>query len=185
MPEQTIDVALFCGECEAIYNLSTPWENDGAVYATDACVCLRIDSTDGIDVGSGVNRPDVYRPFVDTDKVSEWLSLPEFEPCKLCQSNDVELVNCKECGGNGIAKCFECGSETACPECDGEGVTDEYCPHHHDAVEMGVHRISHYYLNRISTLPNIKWGCVDGSCYVFLKFDGGTGVLHALIQDGQ
>lgn len=125
----------FCDNCNGKYHLSTPWVQDGFMYATDGRIIVRVPFEGEYDNG-GEKYPDgssVFRPLPDVAVWASWPSFPEnhgLKQCFACGGEGCDFKVCEMCDGDGSHKCKECGTYHGCGICDGKGeipIPDSKC----------------------------------------------------------
>lgn len=122
--ETMIDLSPFCDPKRD--KMNTPWAHGDYTYASDGIIGLRVARrddvvrTDGPDFQSLIDKAGPARNLQPLPDLSFPTTAPTEGPCPDC--NGVGYIEkCRECDGTGCVECCECGHESDCTLCKGEG----------------------------------------------------------------
>jgi len=187
-----IDLQPFCWPDNTRPTIQTPWTADGFTYATDGLICIRVPALPEVTRSDGPNAPKM---FARMDPLSEEnavplasITIPDPIPCVTCDGGRIKEFPCDECDGSGTViyharrrrslgewpiDCPACeGSPTSrCPDCDGEGISDE-----EQRVPIGEVDFQAALLRRLLLLPNVRI-TPDYPGPGRVLFDGGDGAI--------
>lgn len=107
-------IEVFCSKDGVRKHLGAPFRLNGWEYATDGHIAVRFPTTEPNTEGA----PDVEKPWVGVDSVSQWcradirgIEFPSISEGRVCLS----------CKGEGSHTCSKCDDEHECGKCGGEG----------------------------------------------------------------
>jgi hypothetical protein len=178
----TINVTSFCDTEETRYALKTPWRVGDKVVASDGRIIVEIDSglaPDVVELGNDRRMPKYEPIFEQFSECNNWRPFPDWDDRHCDGCNDTGLFRCKECDGTGSCECH-CGHQHDCHECHGSGYKNRSrCPA--CAIFFDGEPFAAMYLRSIRQLPNVSIDTRGDKLY--FKFDGGRGVLAAMVKE--
>lgn len=197
---ERIELTPFCSVEERRTQITEPWSVGDHTVASDGLLLVRVPRRD--DVPDRGLAPNLDRVFAAAAPFENLRPLPEFElpPAKACRQcgGFGHIVACKECDGDGVIECCECGHERDCEDCRGKGV--RYVEQGTEGAEVctacrgagaGYEHISIAFASglllaaslvvRMRQLPGLRinLGAIGGRPVPFV-FEGGDGLVMPL-----
>lgn len=201
MTSVQVDLKPFCATYSARYALTEPFCHGGFEYATDSAIMIRVPtdkpdsptfSGDGKQFPTAGNYWEMYKPnfkreFCDYFPVDY---VDKLAPCLACEATGLASHElCVKCEGEGCTECFECGHESECGECDGDGFVGsgecEVCHGKRELIQPVLQRIGSdkysiavKYDRPIRGLPGpVTCRYVASEGCVPFRFNGGEGIV--------
>lgn len=178
----SIDLKLFC--CDS-YRYHEPFVLRGNHVATDGKIMVLIpcDEPDTPCIRN-LNYESVMEP---AKFVTQWepIAIPDCD-CTRCNKSGIihhAENNCETCRGTGIEKCFHCGNEIECEDCDGQGKIEAYKEVCGCSVEILSRQIATDLANKMRSLPNLFGNISSAEDKILFKFKGGVGAVMPLVSE--
>jgi len=171
------DLKPFC--CDYRPRYSEPFSHGEHTYATDGKLLIRVPRIVGVEQSCPVSDEDFTRamivagrPPLKTDDLTKWQKAPEIK------------------GRSFRAVCDECAADPDyeisddCHKCHGIGVVIEWKADSY-FIDIDNRRFSTHLLRKLSALPNLELSTEVGGEHdaIYLRFDGGVGVLLPMRKD--
>jgi len=195
------DMQKFCSEDSTRIQISKPFCVGDYVYATDGAICIEISKEfyDGQEYPIGIQ--DIKEKGLDSHFTNDqvFFDFPftqDFEkPCPQCGGNLAGALSedCPECDGEGEITFENEYNEydgIECKSCRGHGVLKSCgCCYNTGTVyrdieiapieKTSINKINGLYLEKIKSLPGIKFGFVIKNHGLSFIFDYGRGIIMA------
>lgn len=202
MQANGIDLTLFCaGHWDGRTHLQQPWQEEGATFATNGFIAIKVHGADGTMPGpheSMVGRiPALLEAASGTIPLDIVLPGDAAEQCPCCRrSGYVQEEKCGECDGGEFTHgshgytCKECDGEGSisypsrqeksgavrCFQCDGHGYRSRYL--HLESGGKHPHCFQEKFLRLIVGLPGVRLlVSEDLKETARFEFDGGAGLI--------
>lgn len=200
-----IDLKPFCGHGDPRDFLNRPWQENGATYATNGHIGIRVDALqEGAEPAHPTMAGRIDKMLADAVAHTKLLKItfptPAPKPCGHCGGGGrINARTCEECDGGTFdhgSHSYECkacvsgeihtpasksdADAEPCWVCDGHGIASR--PVHLNADGV-TYCFQEKYLRSIRGLPSARL-FVSGDCHKVARFefDGGRGLLMPMQQ---
>jgi len=148
------DLLPFCSKRERIADIASPWSAGEFTFATNGVVLIRVPRL--AEVLERTRVPETTKAW-PREEATEWHPVPDCEV--------PEDLLCPECKGSKRRT-------THCFKCNNEGKMEVS-----SVIMLGPAGFQARYLKPLSALPNCQVGTFDERGPVWIRFDGGDGVI--------
>ncbi len=151
----------FCSTDETRPSICQPLNQDGATWATDGRVIVRVAEIELPPPAEGLKIPNVAEVWKQFQTDAQFSTMPEL-PAPF-------MKPCTDCEGSG--ECPHC--DRVCLECGGSGTYAAQQP-----TMVGARQLDARFLRKIAALPNPSLAIAGEKIEpLSFKFDGGEGLL--------